>query len=168
MNEERKKLSSTQINLTGNLAKVVLEIASCVNDIDLAEKGRETEPHVTVFYGFTFDSSEEIERICRKTWPIRFTVGQAGIFEKEEYDVLKLDVTGEELHELNKKLSSLPNENKYPEYCPHVTIAYFKKGCAAKYLVPRFNLPIEYYADKIQFSNRERMKKEIRLGPDKL
>jgi hypothetical protein len=39
-----------------------------------------------------------------------------------------------ELEALNKELSKLPNQNTFPDYKPHLTLAYLKKGEAAKYV----------------------------------
>jgi 2'-5' RNA ligase len=57
------------------------------------------------------------------------------IFEKEDQDVLVFDVRKDRfLDESNRNLRILPYENEYPVYTPHITIAYLKKGTAAKYL----------------------------------
>ena len=57
------------------------------------------------------------------------------IFEQEDQDVLIFDVRKDRfLDESNRNLRILPYENEYPVYTPHITIAYLKKGTAAKYL----------------------------------
>jgi hypothetical protein len=48
--------------------------------------------------------------------------------------VLKLDVDCDVLHKVNKELSKLPHTTEYPNYKPHVTIAYLKPGLGKKYL----------------------------------
>lgn len=95
--------------------------------------GRESEPHVTALYGLTDkEPSEELLKLVRETPP--FTVRLTGItlFENEKYDVVKFDVDSEELVALSNAIrAACPNENKYPKYEPHCTVAYVKKGRAA-------------------------------------
>lgn len=38
------------------------------------------------------------------------------------------------LHEINKELKKLPHTNDYPDYQPHMTIAFVKPDSADKYL----------------------------------
>lgn len=53
------------------------------------------------------------------------------IFEQEDQDVLIFNVRKDRfIDETNQNLKRLPNENKYPVYTPHITIAYLKKGTA--------------------------------------
>lgn len=53
------------------------------------------------------------------------------IFEQEDQDVLIFNVRKDRfLDETNQNLKRLPNENEYPVYTPHITIAYLKKGTA--------------------------------------
>jgi 2'-5' RNA ligase len=50
------------------------------------------------------------------------------IFEQEDQDVLIFNVRKDRfLDETNQNLKRLPNENEYPVYTPHITIAYLKK-----------------------------------------
>lgn len=57
------------------------------------------------------------------------------IFEQEDQDVLVFEVRKDRfLDESNRNLRILPYENEYPTYSPHITIAYLKKGTAAKYI----------------------------------
>ncbi len=65
------------------------------------------------------------------------TLYNASLFENQ-YDVLKFDVRyptkgGAFLHKCNTALRELPYQNDYPDYHPHMTIAYLKKGTGKKY-----------------------------------
>jgi hypothetical protein len=42
-------------------------------------------------------------------------------------------VESEDLKRLNAKNRKLPNGNEFPEYRPHLTVAYVKKGEGKKY-----------------------------------
>lgn len=92
--------------------------------------GRETEPHITVLYGLTDPvPSKELIELVRKTPPFTVRLTSVTLFENDEYDVVKFDVDSEELVALSNAIrEACPNENKYPKYVPHCTVAYVKKG----------------------------------------
>jgi 2'-5' RNA ligase superfamily len=97
--------------------------------------GREREPHVTVKYGFTTNDVPDILReIVHETKPFPVYLGRVSLFDNNpEYDVVKIGVESPWLRKLNSQISlQIPNEDKYPSYNPHITIAYVKKGTAAK------------------------------------
>jgi hypothetical protein len=96
--------------------------------------GLEKKPHVTLLYGLLEDvKDDEIFDICMKHEIGEIELKKISIFKSEKYDVLKFDAYNDELHTINKELSALPNENSYPEYHPHCTIAYLKKDVSDKY-----------------------------------
>lgn len=96
--------------------------------------GREKDPHITIKYGLTKSySPTQIQDIIRGRKPFMVEIRGINIFENDEYDVVKFDVDGKELRELNQVFSKLPNEDEHPEYHPHMTLAYVKKGHGDKY-----------------------------------
>lgn len=122
---------------------------------DGSEDGRtygiEDEPHITLLFGL--DPSVPLDDVVDILDNHTYTpcqVYNASLFENEKYDVLKFDVKGSDLHETNEELCTLPYENKFPDYHPHMTIAYIKPGKGSKYtelfegkeweLVPRYAL----------------------------
>lgn len=135
--------SSTQLTLDSKQAQQVLVFAQEIPDADLySEKdengkedyGRETQPHVTVLYGLTQHDPKKAAKFVEQFGPITVTLGKTSLFENEKYDVLKVEVEGADLRKLNAQLRKLPNENKFPDYKPHMTIAYLKKGEGKKYV----------------------------------
>jgi 2'-5' RNA ligase len=94
--------------------------------------GKEKNPHVTVMYGL--DSLEEskakniLSKIPRKL------VAELGIVSKFEnadqpYDVLKIEVKSPHLTMIHESLKrTCKNDYKWPNYNPHVTLAYINKG----------------------------------------
>jgi GNAT superfamily N-acetyltransferase len=48
-------------------------------------------------------------------------------------DVLKVTVVGWKLHDLNRKLKAVEHTDTFPEYRPHMTVAYLKPGTGHKY-----------------------------------
>jgi hypothetical protein len=133
--------SSTHVLLSPSDAQPVLDYAASIPDTDLYTEeddyGRETKPHITVLYGLTEHTPEKASNVVRSALPpgqpITVTLGKTSLFENEKYDVLKVDVESPSLRRLNRALRRLPHENDYPDYKPHMTIAYLKKGEGKKY-----------------------------------
>lgn len=99
--------------------------------------GLETQPHVTVLYGIHEDEidPETIAEVIKQNLkPLTLKVEEVDIFEGEEYDVVKynLPVT-EQLQEYRDLFLKFPNTQSYPDYHPHMTIAYVKPGKGKKY-----------------------------------
>lgn len=116
--------------------------------------GRETHPHITVKYGLTKSYSEKkMKDILKSIKPFKLKIKGISLFENEDFDVIKLDVESEDLMKLNEKISKLPNEDKYPEYHPHLTLAYVKKGKGKKYIneKPKFG---EVIISNLEYSDK--------------
>ena len=100
--------------------------------------GLEDNPHVTVLYGIHEDEidPEPIHDVIRdKMGQITVTIDEIGTFENDEYDVVKYNVpVTPELKEYRRIIEdTFPNTQTFPEYNPHVTLAYVKPGCGKKY-----------------------------------
>jgi hypothetical protein len=98
--------------------------------------GVQDNPHVTVLYGLHSSVSTEAlkEAISGFSEELSIKVDGIGTFENEGFDVVKMNVVPDGgLLRLNEIISELPNSNEYPEYKPHITIAYVKKGLGRKY-----------------------------------
>lgn len=97
-------------------------------------KGREDEMHVTVKFGLLADRlPDSVKEIAKNTEPFRVFLGNISFFRNGEYDVVKIDVESPALRELNRQVSdAVPNEDKHPNYNPHVTLAYVKPGSCDK------------------------------------
>lgn len=103
--------------------------------------GIQDNPHVTILYGLHKGvSPEDIKSVLdRFSGELRIKIEGIGIFENEEFDVVKLNVIPDGgLQQLHEMISELPNSDQYPEYKPHITIAYVKKGSGKKYEDPSF------------------------------
>lgn len=134
--------SSTQLTLPAHEATPFVQFARSIPDADVYHKpdstgkedyGIETQPHITVLYGLTKHEPAPVAKIVATKSPITVTLGKTSFFSGKDYDVLKVDVSGKDLHALNAEISKLPNEQTHPTYQPHLTIAYLKKGIGAKY-----------------------------------
>lgn len=136
------------------------KILKTINEKDVYKKsgfGYEKEPHITALYGFLPNEVSEnmVKRVVQKYTidknKIFATLTNISFFESEEYDVLKFDVDSPELEELNSVLSKLPNKNDFPDYHPHMTLAYLKKGTAKKYAKTLKN-PITLSSAKFKYT----------------
>lgn len=136
--------SSTQLTFAPKDAKEITDFGKTIPDSDIysapdeqgkEDYGLETEPHVTALYGLTEHEPGPVEKAIAGHGPVKIRLGKMSLFDTNpDYDVLKIDVKGKTLHDLNAKIAKLPNANTFPDYKPHVTVAYLKKGKGAKYV----------------------------------
>ena len=110
---------------------------------DLYEKqgddsfGREEYPHITVLHGIHDDetAAEVIVAVMKQNMkPITLRAEYIDIFENGEYDVVKYNLSfTDELKEYRDILCNFPNTQIFPDYKPHMTLAYVKAGRGKKY-----------------------------------
>lgn len=167
--------ASTQVNLEGETADAVLALVATITDEALAEKGRETAPHVTVKYGIdpsvdiavlrdVIENSDSAKEMAMRGGAT-MTLGAVAMFEAYEYDVLYVSVDSPDLVLLNSIISeAVPVTDTHPEYIPHVTLAYVKKGEGAKYVGDETLAGTEITFDAIVFSDTEGNQTEIPLA----
>ena len=97
--------------------------------------GLEKEPHTTLLFGLHDGvSTEDVSKVLGKFKYGECKIHNPSLFENENYDVLKFDVKGPNLHETNALLRKFPHTNNFPDYHPHLTIAYIKPGMGKKYV----------------------------------
>jgi 2'-5' RNA ligase len=97
--------------------------------------GREVTSHVTIKFGLTESySQEQMREILREIRSFMLEVRGTSLFENKSHDVVKFDVEGKELRALNEIFCKLPNEDSHPEYNPHMTLAYVRKGMGKNFV----------------------------------
>jgi 2'-5' RNA ligase len=106
---------------------------------DLSEEhGIEEEPHITVLFGFLphITAADMKPHMTDKVITIDdIRISGMSLFENDKYDVVKLDIESEKLHRYNKYLKdNIENECTFPDYQPHITLAYVKVGTGQKYI----------------------------------
>jgi|PlaIllAssembly_1097288.scaffolds.fasta_scaffold02258_3 2'-5' RNA ligase len=157
--------SSTQINLPPNVATEVKALAAVIPDDVLAEDGREDRPHVTVKYGLHGNDPSTIKPVLAKQPPVAFVLGKTKVFEKDDCDVVYVEVKSPGLGKLHKAVSeALPNTETYPTYVPHVTVAYVKKGEGQKYAGNATLVGTKVVASEVLFSPKDGTKINLPLG----
>lgn len=158
--------STVQLTYAPEVTKKILEFVESVDPEDVYTdgeiKGKEDYPHITCLYGIKdqtpdkFNPSLEVKSV---EWLglSQFTPADA------PYDVLIIKVEkSPELQDLFDYCNEVypDNANSFPDYAPHTTIAYVKKGKANKYIEQfktKFtgNQKVEY----IEFSFNDRRHK---------
>lgn len=166
---------STQVNLPESIAKHIIQLSKLVSDEHLHEYGRENEPHVTALYGITPTPSAMAETMaaikeCGKQ-NITVKFGDLSKFSNPEFDVLKFEMISEDLRQLNSHLRNRVDfQNDYPDYNPHLTIAYVKPGMGDFYIQKMKDVignrlsgkSIKF--DTVMFSDINHKKTPIKLG----
>lgn len=135
--EEKPKydFSSTQVDLPKDVADKIRAFGRRIPDKDLAEDGREDTPHITVKYGLHGADPQPTREALAGEGPITVKLGKVTLFETDDADVVKVDVESPDLHRLNKKIAeSQPTTDTFPDYKPHITIAYVQKGKGKRYV----------------------------------
>lgn len=141
------KKGSLMCYFKGNEDKWYDTISEMIDEKDLHENGLEDEPHTTILYGFLHDSdlneddhNSNIKKsiidndLRPKIKDINFAENLS-LFEKKDFDVLKIDVKSDKLSAGNKFFKeNYKFENDYDNYHAHVTVAYLNPGGGKKYL----------------------------------
>lgn len=126
--------SSTQISFPPEMAAKFHAFNKSIPDKELAEDGREDEPHCTVKFGIHSASPKSVAKVLKGQPPVKITLGKTALFKNPEHDVLIVEVKSPDLHRLNRKVAkSGPVTDTHPTYQPHATLSYLKKGEGDKY-----------------------------------
>jgi 2'-5' RNA ligase superfamily len=138
LNEDRGKKSLRRGCLMAMLSQedtaTIVEFGKrLIGDRDLYtegnEFGREHEGHITIRYGFTKDLNElEIRQLLEGHKPFLVEIEGLDIFDASpQYNVSMFKVSSPVLKILNEISGIYPNEQTFPDYNPHITLAYTKK-----------------------------------------
>jgi 2'-5' RNA ligase len=127
------------------------------------EANGDCDGHITILYGLLSDDVGAVEDAIKEYGKksIEFKVGAIQIFENDT-DVISAKIISKDLDKLNKIISKLPNENKYDEYIPHMTMAYLKSG-EGKQFVGKKPFSEEFSVKEILLSDKNGKKKTIKL-----
>lgn len=126
---ESHSYSTVMLEISGDLRTLIESEIDSLDDDDIADSGKEDNPHVTVLYGLHTEDPDEVKELLKDVKPFEIELGKISKFTtSDEHDVLKISVEGKELRNLNSLCKKLPYTSNYPKYQPHVTLAYVKKG----------------------------------------
>lgn len=133
---------------------------------DKEKYGLEHTPHVTVCYGFPYDTTwDDLKKYVPESaqdFDDGIVTG-IGLFENEKYDVLKYNVYSSKLAEANHAImTNFDVENDYAgDYKAHATIAYLKPGKGKKYEKPLLDKLIRLKVKNYILSNKDGEEQEI-------
>ena len=97
--------------------------------------GFEDEPHVTLLFGLHKEvTDKQVKMVLDSHRFSNITINKLSYFDNPEYDVLKYDVSGKSLHDVNSDLKKLPYTSDFPDYHPHMTVGYLKSGTGDKWV----------------------------------
>lgn len=158
--------SSIQVALPKEIADKLIQWGkdNIPNDIlskDEGDGGRESYPHVTLKYGIHDEDPEESLNLLVGEKSFKIKLGQISLFESKDkpFDVVKVEIESPELHRLNKKVSdNLEVTDTFPEYKPHATIAYIKKGTGSKFKGNKDLAGTEVKVSELEFSSKDKEK----------
>lgn len=141
--------------------------------------GLEEEPHITVLYGIhedEVDPSVIVDMMEQRMEPLVVSISEIDIFENDDYDVVKYNVpiTDDLQKYRNLFMDSFENTQTFPDYNPHITIAYVKPGKGKKYK-KKLNEPFEVRFSKGVYSYHkpdhedgdDRIRRVVNLEPEK-
>jgi len=130
----------------------------------------ERDPHITVAWGFDQSVTPEDIRDALDAWGgdrIAARIGDISFFEGASKDVLKLSVESRDLRELYRFLRKFFGDkliSTFPNYTPHLTLAYIKPG-ALRELVGTCALTGSVVVGRsVLFSDCHRKHKTLALG----
>jgi len=114
--------------------------------------GIEYDTHITLRYGTKITDPSKLDDISTFL-PITGKLSTTSFFSLPEYDVLKIGVSSKSLEIANKaagEMISFPGET-FPEYKPHCTMAYLKKGFIGKYINDSIFEDVKFDINEIYF-----------------
>jgi hypothetical protein len=122
--------------LAGAQAAAMAAVRASIDPEDLAPDGLEESAHVTLLYGIDDPAAlPKLQTLALAEGPPRAEFAGFEVFaDRPNYDVLVLALGGEQLLRLREKAeAAVENHQTYSDYRPHATLAYLKKGRAARY-----------------------------------
>lgn len=139
------------------------KVTSTIDHEDIYEPeeggfGIENKPHITILYGLHDDVIiDEIVELTADIEKVDYIIKGVSIFENENFDVVKFEIESDHLRQLRDRAIKLPHTTTYPEYNPHMTIAYVKPGAGKKY-AKAFNRPILKTSNEFMYSTSDKTK----------
>jgi 2'-5' RNA ligase len=162
--------ASTQVNLTPDIAQKIMDWGNeNIPDDEISNHdenaGRDDEPHITVLYGIVDQDPQQVVDLLKGKGKAQAKLGKVSLFENDDFDVVKVSVESADLGKFQKIMwDGVEHESDYPEYDPHVTIAYVKAGSGSKYEGSADFEGTELTFDTVIFSASDGEKTSISLG----
>ena len=161
-----RDFSSTQLDLPAELATMVRSIGRDIKSEDLVQL--EHVPHITLKYGLHTNDPQPVRAILAAEAPISVKFGRTEVLSGGDDDALVIKIFSPDLRRINARFKRLlPHTETYPQYQPHATVAYVRKGRGKKY-VGRGDLEGRTQTfNEVRFSSRSGRRTMISLQTSK-
>ena len=134
--------------------------SECVYEEAGKHYGKENNPHVTVMYGLSPVEETRVKELLTKVpKKIVAELGKISKFENADapYDVLKIEVKSSHLNKIHEMIRrNFDNNYQWPQYNPHVTLAYVKKGTCNEYVGNKTFEGMKVMFETFMYSNGDR------------
>jgi 2'-5' RNA ligase len=131
--------------------------SECVYEEEGKHYGKETNPHITLMYGLSPIEENRVKELLTKVpKKISARLGKISKFENSDtpYDVLKIEVNSPHLYKIHEMIrNNFENDYKWPEYNPHVTLSYVKKGTCNEYVGNKTFEGMKFTFENFTYSN---------------
>jgi 2'-5' RNA ligase len=162
------------VDASPEVAKAAADFQKTIDPEDIYDDeegfGLEEESHVTVKFGVHTKDPKEVQEALEGMAGGEATLGVTSIFEngdKDGYDVVKVGVESADLRRLNKAVSdNLEVTDAFPDYKPHLTLAYVRPGKGKKYAGKKDFEGMSWTFDVLDFSNADKEHTDIKLEKD--
>lgn len=157
--------SSVQFDLPKTVAEEIYKWGSeNIPDDILTADGRESNIHITIKYGIHISDFTEVRNFFINEKSIEITLGKITLFEADDYDVVKIDVSSPDLYRFNRVISeNFEVTDTHSEYHPHVTLCYVKKHTGLPYKGREDFMGRKIILDSIVFSGKDNRKTSFKL-----
>ena len=127
--------------------------------------GIEDEIHTTVLFGITEKFPNATKLALKNIKPFKIKLSYISKFYSGDYDVLKINIISKELENLHYLLEdSVENENEYPVYQQHLTLAYVLKNTNNHLIGINQFSNREFLVNSLFFSSNSRLDYKLRLN----
>lgn len=157
LTEDAHQFSSLQFIFDNYISSKLRQFArSLLRPEDVIEY--EDIPHITVKYGIHDSTADKVFNLLA---PFLFngiscSILNTDLFEGAEDDAVVLRVESEYIRKINTIVSeNIENTNTYPEYIPHITLGYVKKGTGNLYIGRTILDMVSFNVGELQFSSKE-------------
>ncbi len=134
--------------------------------------GLEEDPHITLLFGLHPEVTlKQVTGVLDKYTFTGCRVYKPSLFVNPKYDVLKFDIAymargGAFLDKINKDLKQFPYTSDFPDYHPHMTIAYLQPGTGKKYTAMFKDEEYELIPKKAVYSMASGEQHDIKINID--
>lgn len=162
------KYSSTQVQMSPDVSDEFLSLGKgLISNSNLFGDGFETDPHITLLYGIHEEyPTPQLVDILETHPKFNLTLSDISLFDEDDgFDVVKAEIHCNDLFVLHSTLLNVCHYTlTFPEYIPHATIAFVKKGSCDHLVGHRALHGLSFVVDSITFSGSDGTKRKIMLG----